>query len=221
MAYAPASAVRLGSGFATDAFRLEVDEGEVVARADYGNKANVELPLPGKGVAVLTLRGATFPAPEESGNTSVSTISLEASALADRSIHVNYEEAPQADLDIAKVEFILSVGRGIQDKDNLPRFAELAECLGATFACSRPIAASNWLPKLHQVGQSGKVAANCKLCIALGISGAVQHLFGMKHVDTIIAIKTNPDAPIFNVASYGANIDIFKFDDAIEDKFNR
>lgn len=221
MAYAPALAARLGSGFATDVFGLEVDGGEVVAtRAGYGNKVNVELAFPGKGVTVLTLRGATFMPPEEPGNADVSTVSLDASDLAERSVHVDYEDAPQTGVDISKAEFILSVGRGIQDKDNLPRFAELAERLGATFACSRPIVDSGWLPKPHQVGQSGKVAANCKLYIALGISGAVQHLFGMKHVDTIIAINTDPDAPIFNVATYGANVDIFEFAEAIERKFN-
>ncbi len=221
MAYAPALAARLGSGFATDVFRLAVDNGEVVAtRAGYGNKVNVEMTFPGKGVSVLTLRGATFPTPEERGNAKVSTVAFDLDELTDKSIHVDYEEAPPADIDISKAEFILSVGRGIQDKENLPRFAALAERVGATFACSRPIVDSGWLPKPHQVGQSGKVASNCKLYIALGISGAVQHLFGMKHVDTIIAINTDPDAPIFNVATYGANIDIFEFADAIERKFN-
>ena len=221
MAYAPALAARLGSGFATDVFQLSVDAGELIAtRAGYGNKVSVELAFPGKQAIVLTLRGATFAPPEEPGSAEVLEQSLDTGELTGRCIHIDYEEAPPADIDISKAEFILSVGRGIQDKDNLPRFAALAERVGATFACSRPIVDSGWLPKPHQVGQSGKVASNCKIYIALGISGAVQHLFGMKHVDTIIAINTDPDAPIFNVATYGANIDIFEFADAIERKFN-
>ena len=136
------------------------------------------------------------------------------------STHVEYQEAPPSDVDITKSGFILSVGRGIQDKDNLPRFAALADKLGATLGCSRPIVDSGWLAKPHQVGQSGKVASNCELYLALGISGAVQHLYGMKHVDTIIAVNTDPDAPIFNVATYGTTVDLFELTEALERHFN-
>ncbi len=221
MAYAPAVAARLGSGFASDVFRLAVDGDEIVAtRSAYGNKVNLELAFPGKGVVVAALRGASFKAPEAPGSARVTALDIDLGDVAPSTTHVAYQEAPPSDIDIAKAEFILSVGRGIQDKENLPRFAALAERLGATFGCSRPIVDSGWLPKPHQVGQSGKVAANCKLYIALGISGAVQHLFGMKHVDTIIAVNTDPDAPIFNVATYGATVDIFELADALERHFN-
>ena len=87
--------------------------------------------------------------------------------------HEGYIEAPPSDVDLSKAEFILSVGRGVQDKDNLPRFEALADKMGFTFGCSRPIVDAGWLPKAHQVGQSGKVASSCKLYVALGISGAV------------------------------------------------
>lgn len=221
MAYAPALAARLGSGFASDVFRLETDGDELVAtRSAYGNKVNLELGFPGKGVVTMALRGASFKAPEIPGSAAVTALAVDLGEVVAATTHVEYQEAPPSDIDITKAEFILSVGRGIQDKDNLPRFAALADRLGATFGCSRPLVDSGWLPKPHQVGQSGKVAANCKVYIALGISGAVQHLFGMKHVDTIIAINTDPDAPIFNVATYGATVDIFDLADALERNFN-
>jgi electron transfer flavoprotein alpha subunit len=136
--------------------------------------------------------------------------------LAGRYRHVGFEEAPASDVDIGKAEFILSIGRGIQDEKNVPRFAELAKKLGATLGCSRPVADSGWLPKPHQVGLTGKVAGNCKFYLALGISGAVQHLHGMKHVETIIAINTDANAPIFNVATHGCALDVFAFADALE-----
>ena len=221
MAYGAAVAARLGCGFASDVLRFAMAGDELVAtRSAYGNKVEMELAFPGKTVSLLTLRGATFPAPETAGAARIVLTEVDLAGLAGVSTHVEYQEAPPSDIDIAKADFILSVGRGIQDKDNLPRFAALADKLGATFGCSRPIVDSGWLPKPHQVGQSGKVAANCRLYVALGISGAVQHLFGMKHVDTIIAVNTDPDAPIFNVATYGTTIDLFELTEALERQFN-
>ncbi len=221
MAYGAAVAARLGSGFASDVFILANEGDELIAtRSAYGNKVEMELAFSGKGVVVLTVRGATFEPPEVPGSATITATKLDLSALADQSSHVEYQEAAPSDIDISKADFILSVGRGIQDKENLPRFAALADKLDATFGCSRPIVDSGWLPKPHQVGQSGKVASNCNLYFALGISGAVQHLFGMKHIDTIIAVNTDPDAPIFNVATYGTTVDLFELTDALERHFN-
>lgn len=177
---------------------------------------NVELDFPGKPVVVLTMRGATFKAPEGEGSASVTPLVVSLADVTGRYHHQGFEEAPSSGVDIGKAEFIMSIGRGIQDEKNVPRFAALAERIGATLGCSRPIADSNWLPKPHQVGLTGKVAANCKLYVALGISGAVQHLHGMKHVETIIAINTDSNAPIYNVATYGCTMDVFEFADALE-----
>jgi electron transfer flavoprotein alpha subunit len=221
MACSSAVAARLGAGYASDVFGLEVEGSEIIAtRSAYGNKVNLEMGFPGKGVVVLGLRGATFAIPEEKATAATTAKDIDISSLSGTMTHVEYQEAPPSDIDISKADFIMSIGRGIQDKENLPRFEELAKRLGATFGCSRPIVDSGWLPKPHQVGQSGKVASNCKLYIALGISGAVQHQFGMKHVDTIIAVNTDPEAPIFNVATYGVNMDIFELADALERQFN-
>ncbi len=221
MAYGAAVAARLGSGFASDVLALDMQGQELIAtRSAYGNKVEMELGFSGKGVVVLTLRGATFAPPEAPGNAPLTPVQVDLSAIQGLSSHVEYQEAPPSDIDITKADFILSVGRGIQDKDNLPRFADLADKLGATFGCSRPIVDAGWLPKPHQVGQSGKVASNCQLYLALGISGAVQHLFGMKHIDTIIAVNTDPEAPIFNVATYGTTVDLFDLTEALERHFN-
>ena len=217
MAYAAAVAARLGSGFASDVSALDVESGQVIAtRGGYGNKVNLELGFPGKGVVTLSLRGATFKPPEAGGLVAVNAAQVDLSGVEPSTVHLEYQEAPPADVDVSKAEFILSVGRGIRDKENLHRFAALAERLGATFGCSRPIVDSGWLPNAHQVGQSGKVASNCKIYIALGISGAVQHLFGMKHVETIIAVNTDPEAPIFNVATHGTTLDLFEVAGALE-----
>lgn len=215
--FASAVAVRLGSGFAADVFGLEVGAtGLQATRAAYGGKVNVKLDFPGKSAVVLTVRGATFKAPEGEGDATVTPQAVTLDGLKGRYRHRGFEEAPASDVDIAKAEFILSIGRGIQDEKNVARFAALAERLGATLGCSRPVADSGWLPKPHQVGLTGKVAGNCKLYIALGISGAVQHLHGMKHVETIIAINTDANAPIFNVASLGCEMDVFEFAGALE-----
>ncbi|MGD9712920.1 MAG: electron transfer flavoprotein subunit alpha/FixB family protein [Thermomicrobiales bacterium] len=221
MACAAAVAARLGAGFASDVLALSADGGGLVAtRGAYGNKVNLEVEFTGRKIVVLALRGATYPIPEGQGSAVRRSFTADLSDAVDKMQHTGYIEAPPSDIDISKAEFILSVGRGIQEKDNLPRFEQLAERLGFTFACSRPIVDSGWLPKPHQVGQSGKVASACKVYIALGISGAVQHLYGMKHVDTIIAVNTDPEAPIFNVATYGVCADLFELAKELEAQFN-
>jgi electron transfer flavoprotein alpha subunit len=221
MSFAAAVAARLGAGFASDVMALGVDGGALIAtRGAYGNKVNLEVAFPNRGIVVLALRGATFPAPAPGGEPKIVPVELDLTAASASMSHLAYADAPPSDIDISKAEYILSVGRGIQDKDNLPRFQALADKMGFTFGASRPIIDAGWLPKAHQVGQSGKVASGCKVYIALGISGAVQHLFGMKHVDTIIAINTDPDAPIFNVATYGVNMDLFELAHELEAQFN-
>lgn len=217
LSFGAALAVSLGSGFAADVFGIDVAENGIRAtRSGYGNKVNVEIDFPGKPMVVLTVRGATFKPPRSGGGAAVTSLSLELDAVCGRYTHEDFIEAPSAGIDIGKADFIMSIGRGIQDEKNVPRFVELAERIGATLGCSRPIADSGWLHKAHQVGLTGKVAANCKLYIALGISGAVQHLHGMKHIETIVAINTDANAPIFNVATYGCVMDVFEFADALE-----
>ncbi len=118
-----------------------------------------------------------------------------------------FKEARQA-VDLSQAERIVSVGRGIKGPEGLPMVQALAEALGAEVAASRPICDAGWLPMERQVGSSGQTVAP-KLYLALGISGAIQHLVGMKGAKTIVAINKDPDAPIFEVADYGIVADLF------------
>lgn len=209
LGYAASLAVRGGLGFATDVIKVERDGEEWVAtRSGYGQKVNVELDFPGREVVMLTIRPGTFKPPAEAAPVTVRE--LAAPEVATRSQHLAFE-APAAsnDVDIAGADFILSIGRGVGEEDNVEMFEELTDALGATLGCSRPIADSGWLPKSRQVGQSGKTASQCKLYIAMGISGSVQHMAGMKHVETIVAVNTDPEASIFTIARYGIVGDIF------------
>ncbi|MHB1931350.1 MAG: electron transfer flavoprotein subunit alpha/FixB family protein, partial [Acidimicrobiales bacterium] len=123
--------------------------------------------------------------------------------------HAAFEEAPQGDVDITTADFLLSIGRGIGEKDNVETFAKLAETMGATLSVSRPLVDAGWMPSSRQVGQSGKTVKP-KVYLAMGISGAVQHLAGMKTSGTIIAVNSDPEAAIFRVAHYGAVLDLFE-----------
>ena len=118
-------------------------------------------------------------------------------------------------MDITAADFLLSVGRGVGEKENLGQFEGLAEKMGATLSVSRPLVDQGWMPNSRQVGQSGKTVKP-KVYLALGISGAVQHLAGMKTSGTIIAVNTDPEAAIFNVAHYGAVADLFEIAEELD-----
>jgi electron transfer flavoprotein alpha subunit len=219
LGYAAPLAARGNYGFTTDAFALARDDaGWVATRSGYGQKVNMEIEFPGKETVIVTLRPGSFKAPENVSSPPVSAFAPP--AVTPRSTHKSFEEpAASGDVDIPGAEFILSIGRGIGEETHVEEFRELAETVGATLGCSRPIADSGWLPKAHQVGQSGKTAAACKMYIAMGISGSVQHMAGMKHVDNIIAVNTDPEASIFTIARYGIVGDIFEIAEELRSHF--
>jgi len=217
--YAAALAARGGYGFATDVFQLAYD-GEVLiaTRGGYGQKVNVELDFPGRAVIVLALRASVFKPPE--GRASPAVSSFAAPAARSRTRSREFIEAPASDdVDMTSAEFILAIGRGIGEQANVERFRELAAAAGAVLGCSRPIADAGWLPKSRQIGQSGKTASACRLYVAMGISGAIQHLAGMKHVSTIVAVNSDAAASIFSIATYGIVADIFEIADALRGHF--
>lgn len=218
--YAASLAATEGLGFATDVFRIEREDGDWVAtRGGYGQKVAVDLDFPGRERILLAVRPGVFKPDEAAAAPALSRLDLSSAAAG--CTPVRYVELPAGDdIDITTVDFILSVGRGIGEEANLPRFRELAGQVGATLCCSRPVADSGWLPKSRQVGQSGKTANACKLYLAFGISGAIQHLAGMKHVETIVAVNTDPQASIFNVAKFGIVGDVFEVADALEAEFS-
>ncbi len=207
--YAPALGASGDYGFATDVFKLRYEGDDlVVTRAAYKEKVFVDLDFPGKETVIVTVRGGSFKPAE--GSASPEVTSFTAPDAQARSEHVSFVEPEDTgDVDISQAEFMFSIGRGIEEESNVEQFSELAELIGATLGCSRPIADNGWLPKSRQVGQSGKTVSSCKLYIANGISGSVQHMAGMKHVENIIAINTDPEASIFTIAKYGIVADIF------------
>ncbi len=221
MAYAAGLAVRLGSGFASDVFDVRLTGNGIEAtRGGFGNKVNVSIAFPGKRSIVLTVRGGAYkvPVPFTTEVAPRVVVPLLGAKAVTAWRHEEFIEAKSEGVDLSKSEFILAIGRGVQDQKNVQRFAELARRLGASLACSRPVADAGWLPKNHQVGLTGKPASACKVYVALGISGAVQHLWGMKHVETIIAVNTDPNAPIFGAATYGVTADLFAIAEALERK---
>ena len=213
MGFAAALAARLDLGFASDVIAMRDDNGLVAEREMYGAKVRAELEFPGKETVVLMLRPTTWEPAEGAGSAQVSTLS--AAVPASRSRHREFVEAASGDVDITKADFLLSIGRGVGEKDNIGQFEELAERMGATLGVSRPLVDAGWMPSSRQVGQSGKTVKP-KVYLAFGISGAVQHLAGMKTSGTIIAVNTDPEAAIFNLAHYGAVADIFDVAEELE-----
>jgi electron transfer flavoprotein alpha subunit len=207
MGYGPAVAAKVGLGFASDVFGLANDGGLVATRAFYGSKVHAEVEFPGHDQVLLLLRPTAWAPAEGAGSASTTDISVTISGS--RARHKELVDVATGDVDITTADFLLSIGRGVGDKENLPQFEELAEKMGATLSVSRPLVDQGWMPNSRQVGQSGKTVKP-KVYLALGISGAVQHLAGMKTSGTIIAVNSDPEAAIFNVAHYGAVADLFE-----------
>jgi len=216
LGYASSLASKAGYGFATDVYIVEYQGDELVAtRGGYNQKVNVEVDFPGKSTVVLTIRPSVFKPLDGAGSPAVSH--MDAPSVQSRSQNKDYVEVGGGnDIDITTVDFIMSIGRGIGEETNVEQFRELADEAGATLCCSRPIADAGWLPKSRQVGQSGKVVGSCKLYVAMGISGSIQHMAGMKHVPTIIAVNTDPGASIFTIAKYGIVADIFDIEEELK-----
>jgi len=130
---------------------------------------------------------------------------------------IEFVETAAGDVDISQAGLLVSVGRGIGEEENIALVKELAEALNGVVSCSRPIVDKSWLPKYLQVGTSGK-SVSPKVYIAVGISGAFQHLAGISGAGTVIAINKDPKAPIFRTADYGIVDDLFKILPVLKDK---
>ena len=217
MGFGPAVAARQGLGFASDVTAVSWDAGPVAIRGAYGGKLVAELDFPGRERTLLMLRAGAFD-PAEADGAAVGVRAVDVAFDTAPTEHLDYREAATGDVDITKAEFLVSIGRGIEDKDNVAQFEDLADKLGATLSVSRPLVDAGWVSNARQVGQSGKTVQP-KVYLALGISGAVQHLAGMQKADTIIAVNTDPEAPIFSVAHYGAVADLFDVAEALEQHF--
>jgi len=215
--YAPAVAETLDLPLVTDAVGLERDGALEVAREMYGGKVETTVEVDTEPVAV-TVRGGEWPPAEGTGDAAVEAFEADVDESQVRSTVTGFEEVGAGDVDISEAEFIVSIGRGIEEEENLPLVEALAEVTGATLASSRPIVDNEWLPKNRQVGQSGKVVTP-DVYVAIGISGAVQHVAGMKGAETIVAVNTDPNAPIFDIADYGVVGDLFEVVPALIEEF--
>ncbi|WP_348612293.1 electron transfer flavoprotein subunit alpha/FixB family protein [Halobaculum rarum] len=216
--YAPAVANRLDVPLVTDAVDLAYDDGLVATREMYGSKVETTLELSEEPFAV-TVRAGEWEAVEDRVDVPVEAFEYDFDESASGARVQGFQEVGAGDVDIADAEFLVSIGRGIEEEENLELIEELAEVTGATMSSSRPIVDSGWLPKNRQVGQSGKQVTP-DVYLAIGISGAVQHVAGMKGAETIIAINTDPNAPIFDIADYGIVGDLFDVVPALIEQFD-
>ncbi len=215
--YAPAVAERLDLPLVTDATAVGAGDGLTVTREMYGSKVETTVDVDGER-ALVTVRDAEFPPADERGDPPVESLQVEIDESALRATVRGFEEVGGGDVDITDADVLVSVGRGIEEEDNVDLIFELADALGATVSASRPVVDNGWLPKNRQVGQSGKVVTP-DVYIAIGISGAVQHVAGMKGADTIVAVNTDPSAPIFDLADYGIQDDLFDVVPALIEEF--
>jgi electron transfer flavoprotein alpha subunit len=219
MDYAPRLAASLKMPLATDCIGIEAkDESVSLVRQLYGGKVNAEVSFTKKGPFMVTVRPGAFPVVEKeplAGEIVSIPSPLTDEGLARR--FIEFVEAVAGEVDITQADILVSVGRGIKEAENIPIVKELADAVGGALACSRPVVDKKWLPKGCQVGTSGKTVKP-KVYIAVGISGAFQHVAGMKGAGTIIAINKDPKAPIFSVAQYGIVGDLFKIVPVIKEK---
>lgn len=209
--FAPKLATRFGQVLVSDVtgFRAE-DNTPVFIRQLFQGKLNADVQLSGPGPYFASIQAGAFRADSlQQGSAAVENFSPELNASAIRQTpHEPFRESARA-VDLTAADIIVSVGRGIREKENIPIVEELAKALGGELAASRPICDSGWLPMERQVGSSGQTVSP-KVYLAIGISGAIQHLVGMKGAKTIIAINKDANAPIFEVADYGIVGDLFE-----------
>ncbi len=205
--FAPKLATRFGKALISDVTKLRLEAGALVAtRQLFQGKLTVDVQALGQPVFV-SLQAGAFPAQTSLPVAVVFPANVDAAAIRQRP-EAPFREAQRA-VDLGAAQFIVSVGRGIQEQENLKLIEDLAAALGAEIAASRPICDNGWLPMERQVGSSGQTVAP-KLYIAVGLSGAIQHLVGMKGAKTVVAINKDPNAPIFEVADYGICGDLFE-----------
>ena len=210
--FAPMAAVRLGASLITDVIGINgTGSGATFVRPMFQGKLSAEVRPQGDGPRCITIQIGAFRADAvkrgNPGAVTPTSVDIDPSAIR-QSPEAPFKEAKQA-VDLGQAERIVAVGRGIKSQENIAIAERLAKAMSAEIAASRPICDSGWLPMDRQIGSSGQTVAP-KLYVALGISGAIQHLVGMKGARTIVAINKDADAPIFEVADYGIVGDLFE-----------
>ena len=206
----PGLSVKLGATFVPDVVGIDGVEGTTlkVVRQEFAGQVSTHVQAELGDGAVITVRPGVFP-PAEAGTVTGDVVdrSADAEGITARRKFVELIEAETGDVDITREEVLVSVGRGIEDEENLELVEELTEAMGAALACSRPIVDAKWLDRSRQVGTSGKTVSP-KVYLALGISGSFQHLGGIKGNPFMLAVNKNPKAPIFQSANVGVVADL-------------
>lgn len=208
--FAPKLAARFGKSLISDCIRAQVS-GEAITftRRIFLGKLDADVVSNGAAPVFATFQSGAY-RPDQAAKGSgaaIEELPVEVGEIR-MTPEAPFQEVKQA-VDLSKANIIVAVGRGIKNKDNLVLAEKLAEVLGGDLAASRPICDAEWLPIDRQIGSSGQTVAP-KLYVALGISGAIQHLVGMKNSGTIVAINKDPEAPIFDIADYGIVGDLFE-----------
>jgi electron transfer flavoprotein alpha subunit len=209
--FAPKLAARFQKSLISDCIRAKADNGRIgFTRRIFLGKLDADVSSDGEPPVFATFQTGVYrPDNATKGGAAASVENITVQIGDVRMVaEPPFQEAKQA-VDLTKAEVIIAVGRGIKSKDNLVLAEKLAEVLGGDLAASRPICDAEWLPIDRQIGSSGQTVAP-KLYVALGISGAIQHLVGMKNSGTIVAINKDPEAPIFDIADYGIVGDLFE-----------
>ena len=209
---APKLAASLGGSFVSDVVNMRFDGGEpIFVRQLFQGKLHADVSACGEPPHFVSVQSGAYRADAVAESATPApvrdvTLSLDPSTIRTQS-EAPYQDAKDA-VDLSAAQIIVSVGRGIQDPENIPQAEALAKALGGELAASRPICDNGWLPLERQIGSSGQTVAP-NLYLALGISGAIQHVVGMKGAKTIVAINKDSGAPIFEIADYGIVADLF------------
>ncbi len=219
MDLAPGMAIKTGLPLATDCVDITMDSGKPkVVRQVYSGKIFSRMAFRDAPGYIVTVRAGAFPA-EKASDYQAEIIEGAVPDLAakGRREFMGYQDTGKGEVDITQAELLVSIGRGIGEQDNIPQIMELAGMMGGTLSCSRPVVDKKWLPKYHQVGTSGK-SVKPKVYLALGISGAFQHVAGISGAGTVIAVNKDKKAPIFRVAQYGAVADLLNVASALKER---
>jgi electron transfer flavoprotein alpha subunit len=219
--FTPRLALALDRTLIADAIGYKNENGKLLfTRQMFQGKFVADVAFAGDGPWLATLQIGTYRADQaEKGTAAVETVAAAAPPAVRITPHEVFQEAKQA-VDLSQADIIVAIGRGIKEQKNVTLAEDLAKALGGELAASRPICDNGWLPLERQIGSSGQTVAP-KLYIALGISGAIQHIVGMKGARTIVAINKDVEAPIFEIADYGVVGNLFDIVPALTEEIKK